>query len=159
MVNVSCAAPDQLFFSERVAMPSSPVSNDKLNRVVVAFLDGRRLKGYLFNFSALKENFRLFPSEPGDPKSGCEVRLKDLKAVFFVNDFLGNRDYKETARTDGVKYGRKITVTFQDGEELSGATEAYNPQKLGFFMFPLDPNSNNLRIFVVSKNVSQVRMK
>lgn len=137
-------------------MPSLPVSSEKLNRVVVAFLDGRRLKGYVFNFSALKESFRLFPSEPEDQKSGSEVYMKDLKAVFFVKDLAGDPDYKETTGVDRVKHGRKIVVTFQDGEELSGATDAYNPQKLGFFMFPLDPNSNNLRIFAVNKNVRQV---
>jgi hypothetical protein len=89
-------------------MPSLPVSNDKMNRVVVAFLDGRRLKGYVFNFSALKETFRLFPSEPGDQKSGSDVSMKDLKAVFFVKDFAGNRDNNETTSADGVKHGRKI---------------------------------------------------
>lgn len=139
-------------------MSSLPASDDKVNRVVVAFLDGRRLKGYLLNFSALKESFRLFPSQPEDQKTGADVLMKDLKAVFFVKDFVGNRDYRETPGPDGVKHGRKILVTFKDGEELSGATEAYSPQKLGFFMFPLDPNSNNLRIFVVNKNVRQVKI-
>jgi hypothetical protein len=139
-------------------MSSLPVPQDKMNRVVVAFLDGRRLKGYVFNFSALKESFRLFPNQPEDQKTGTDVLMKDLKAVFFVKDFVGNRDYKEAPSTNGVKHGRKAVVTFKDGEELSGATEAYNPQKLGFFMFPLDPSSNNLRIFVVNKNVRQVNI-
>jgi hypothetical protein len=85
--------------------------------------------------------------------------MKDLKAVFFVKDFAGNRDNNETTSADGVKHGRKITITFQDGEDLSGATEAYSPQKLGFFMFPLNPNGNNLRIFVVNKNVRALKMK
>jgi hypothetical protein len=65
----------------------------------------------------------------------------------------------ETTGADKVKHGRRIAVTFQDGEELSGTTEAYNPQKLGFFMFPLDPNSNNLRIFVINNNVRQINVK
>jgi Family of unknown function (DUF6982) len=140
-------------------MPFPPVSNDKMNRVVVAFLDGRRLKGYLFNFSALKESFRLFPSEPEEEKSGSDVYMKDLKAVFFVKDLTGDQGYKETPGAGEIKHGRKVVVTFQDGEELSGATDAYNAQKLGFFMFPLDPKSNNLRIFVVNKNVRQVALK
>lgn len=140
-------------------MPSDPVADAKINRVVVAFLDGRRLKGYLYNFSALKESFRLFPNAVEDQKSGSEVLMRDLKAVFFVRDFEGDRDYKELPSADAVKHGRKVTVIFQDGEEVSGATEAYNPQKLGFFMFPLDPKGNNLRIFVVNKNVREIKMK
>jgi len=139
-------------------MASPPISTDKMNRAVVAFLDGRRLKGYLFNFSALKESFRLFPNEPAGQQSGSDIFMKDLKAIFFVKDFAGNPDYNESPSIDGPKHGRKVVVTFKDGEQLSGATDAYNPQKLGFFMFPLGENSNNLRIFVINRNARQVKM-
>jgi len=139
-------------------MASSPISTDKMNRAVVAFLDGRRLKGYLFNFSALKESFRLFPNEPAGQQSGSDIFMKDLKAIFFVKDFVGNPDRHEPPSGEGPKHGRIVLVTFKDGEQLPGTTEAYNPQKLGFFVFPLDENSNNLRVFVVNKNVSQVKM-
>lgn len=138
-------------------MGSSSLS-DKMNRAVVAFLDGRRLKGYVFNFSAVKESFRLFPDEMAQQKSGIDVLLKDLKAVFFVKDFAGNPAYQETGPTDPPKHGRKVEITFVDGEKLVGATDAYNPQKLGFFAFPINPGSNNARIFVVNRNVRQVKM-
>jgi hypothetical protein len=139
-------------------MASPPISADKMNRAVVAFLDGRRLKGYLLNFSALKENFKLFPSEPAQHQSGSDILLKDLKAIFFVKEFAGNPDRSRTPSDDAPKHGRKVVVTFMDGEELSGTTEGYNPQKLGFFMFPLEKDSNNLRVFVINKNVRQVKM-
>jgi len=48
-------------------------------------------------------------------------------------------------------------VSFSDGEKLVGKTEGYNPQKLGFFVFPADPKSNNLRIFVITKNARFIR--
>lgn len=140
-------------------MASPPVSADKMNRAVVAFLDGRRFKGYLLNFSALKECFRLFPKEPTGQQTGSDIFLKDLKAIFFVRDFTGNPEYNETPSDDAPLHGRKVVVAFKDGEELSGATEAYNSQKLGFFMFPLGKNSNNLRIFVINKNIRQVKIK
>jgi len=139
-------------------MSSPPISIEKMNRAVIAFLDGRRLKGYLFNFSALKEGFRLFPDGPTRQVSGSDILLKDLKAIFFVKDFAGNPEYTNTSGADAPKHGRKVVVTFRDGEELSGATEAYNPQKLGFFVFPHDENGNNLRVFVVNRNVRQVKM-
>ena len=139
-------------------MAHPPIFADKMNRAVVAFLDGQRLKGYVFNFSPLKNSFILFPNERSQKESGNEIFIKDLKAIFFVKDFAGNPDYNEMPRDDGPKHGRKIVVTFKDGEELSGMTQAYNSQKLGFFMFPLDENSNNLRIFVISSNVRQVKM-
>jgi hypothetical protein len=139
-------------------MASPPVAADKMNRAVVAFLDGRRLKGYLLNFSALKENFRLFAKENVQQQAGTDVLMKDLKAIFFVKDFAGNPEKKETPVEDAPKHGRKIVVTFNDSEELSGSTEAYNAQKLGFFMFPLAKDSNNLRIFVINKNIRQVKL-
>ncbi len=129
-----------------------------MNRAVVAFLDGRRLKGYLFNFSALKESFRLFRDGPAGQQSGSDVLMKDLKAIFFVKDFAGNPDYRKAPGVDAPKRGRKVAVTFQDGEELSGTTEGYNPQKLGFFVFPYDEDGNNLRVFVVNSNVRQVKV-
>jgi len=139
-------------------MATPPISAGNMNRAVVAFLDGRRLKGFLFNFSALKETFRLFPDELGQQKSGTDVMIRDLKAIFFVKDFSGNPDYKETPDGNAPKHGRKIEVAFKDGEKLSGMTDAYNAQKLGFFIFPIDPRSNNLRIFIVNKNAHQVKM-
>ena len=84
--------------------------------------------------------------------------MKDLKAIFFVKDFAGNPEYRKAPGVEVPKRGRKVAVTFQDGEELSGATEAYNPQKLGFFVFPYDEDENNLRVFVVNRNVRQVKV-
>lgn len=129
-----------------------------MNRTVVACLDGRRLKGYLFNFSALKEGFRLFPDSPAGHSAGTDILMKDLKAIFFVKDFAGNPEYTNTSGADAPKRGRRVVVTFTDGEVLAGATEAYNPQKPGFFVFPHDEKGNNLRVFVVNRNVRQVKM-
>ena len=128
------------------------------NRVVVACLDGRRLKGYIFNFSALREDFRLFPEANAPQGSATDLELRDLKAIFFVKDFAGDPGRQEsTSLTDGA-HGRKLEVTFSDGEKLAGTTEAYNPRKAGFFMFPADATSNNTRIFVVNKNVRGVKI-
>ncbi len=86
-----------------------------------------------------------------------DVEIEDLKAVFFVHDFVGNPEYQETSGTEPPKHGRRIEVVFRDGERLHGRTDAYNPKKMGFFMFPADPKSNNIRIFVVNKNALQVQ--
>jgi hypothetical protein len=139
-------------------MAPAPTSADKMNRAVVACLNGQRLKGYIFNFSATKESFRLFPAEPAQEKSGSDILIKNLKAIFFVKDLEGDPENSETRGEDRPIHGRKIVVTFNDGEELSGTTEAYSPQKLGFFMFPVGKNSNNLRVFVINRNIRQVKM-
>jgi hypothetical protein len=135
-------------------------------QVVVAYLDGRRAKGYVYDFSAMKDRFFLFPedsahaqgSQAPQASRGTEILLAHLKALFFVKDFAGNPGYREVTPAGARGHGRKLEVTFKDGEHQTGVTEAYNPQKLGFFMFPADPNSNNDRIFVVNRNVETVKM-
>jgi len=139
-------------------MASPPITSEKMNRAVVAYRDGKRLKGYILNFSALKEKFRLFSGEPGQQQSGVDVPLNELKAIFFVKNFEGDASYNETRTAEAPKHRRRLVVTFGDGEELPGTTEAYNKEKLGFFMFPLDDKSNNLRIFVINRNVRSVKM-
>jgi hypothetical protein len=128
-----------------------------MNRAVVAFLDGRRLKGYLLNFSALKESFRLFSNDNVHQEPGSNILIKDLKAIFFVKDFMGDPSRKDSSDSGPATHGRKVLVTFKDGELISGSTEAYNPQKLGFFLFPLNGDTNNTRIFVVNRNVAKVQ--
>jgi hypothetical protein len=121
-------------------------------------LDGQRLKGYVYDFSALKDAFTLSPQQDPLAGRGTRIELKNAKAVFFVKEFAGNRDHHPNAsHPNPLNHGRKLEITFADGEKLVGTTEAYNPQKLGFFMLPADGASNNLRLFVVNKNVRGVR--
>jgi small nuclear ribonucleoprotein (snRNP)-like protein len=127
-----------------------------LNKVVVAYLDGRRLRGRVYDFSPLKNTFRLVP-EDGLQQQGSEIALNDLKAVFFVKDFRGDSKYKESKKIEERKQGRKIEVTFSDGEKIVGTTQGYNPKNKGFFLFPADAKSNSLRIFVVNWNVRDVK--
>jgi len=138
-------------------MATPPRAPEEANKVVVAFVDGRRFKGYVYDFSALRDSFNVLPADKRPHEHGVKVLMQDLKAVFFVKDFLGNPEYHDKAIVDEHIHGRKIEVTFRDGEKLIGKTEGYNPQKLGFFMVPGDPASNNIRVFIVNKNAQQVR--
>jgi uncharacterized protein DUF6982 len=138
-------------------MTSSQNPPGQSNKTVIAFLDGHRLKGFIFNFSAIKDSFRLLPADDPYHQKGIMVEMKDLKAVFFVKDFVGDPNRQGVPHVELPKHGRRIEVIFSDGEVLDGATESYNPQKLGFFMFPADSNSNNMRIFVVNRNVREVK--
>jgi hypothetical protein len=130
---------------------------DNRNKAVVAFLDGRRLKGYIYNFSAQKDRFRLFLEQDTLRGEGTDVQMKDLKAIFFAKDFVGNSEYTESQILTSQNGCRKAEVTFCDGEKLVGTTDAYNSQKIGFFLVPADPRSNNLRVFVITKNAAQIR--
>jgi hypothetical protein len=52
--------------------------------------------------------------------------------------------------------GRKVMVTFSDGETICGFTSAYSKDKPGFFVTPADPKSNNARVFVLTAAVRKV---
>jgi len=131
-------------------------------KIVVRYADGRIIKGYPQNFSPDKPTFHI---SPVDPKVSNEpinvpiaVQVKDLKAIFFVRDFLGNRTYREqkTLPNGGKIVGRKVEVTFKDKEVIIGSVLAYDPTQPVFCLFPSDPHSNNLKIFAVSRAVSKV---
>jgi hypothetical protein len=138
-------------------MTMIPKDADIRSKAVVAFLDGRRLKGYIYNFSSQKDRFRLFFEQDTLQREGTDVQMKDLKAIFFAKDFVGNPAYQESQMVPLGNQGRKAEVTFRDGEKIIGTTDAYNPQKIGFFMVPADPRSNNQRVFVVTKNAVKIR--
>jgi len=138
-------------------MATPSITRDRGNKVVVAFTDGRRLKGYIYNFSPFKNSFRLFPSDELVEGPGVDVEMSELKAVFFVKEFAGQGNFRESAVSAPSIHARKIEVTFADGEELLGTTQGYDPNRLGFFVFSLDSESNNTRIFVVNQNVRHVR--
>lgn len=138
-------------------MGMPPRSMEQLTKVVVAFLDKHRQRGYTYDFSPMRDYLNLLPPEDPLQGRGTRVNLKDVKALFFVRDFVGNRNAQETPDLESAAHGRKIEVSFSDGEKLVGKTEGYNPQKLGFFMFPADPKSNNIRVYVITKNAHFVR--
>jgi len=129
------------------------------SKIVVRYRDGRALKGTTQNFFPNKPNFhinRLGTNGPGDV---IEVRLDELKAVFFVRDFTGNAKHVEKKRlSPGERtQGRLMEVTCKDGEVIVGTTTGYDPKRPGFFLFPIDPSANNLRVFVVTSAVQTAR--
>ena len=123
------------------------------NKVVAHYRDGRIVKGTTTDFSPMKDSFHLITLD----KTAVEVLLTQLKALFFVKNFEGNRQYRERKEFDLAKvYGRKIICKFEDGEMLMGYTQGYDPKRKGFFVFPADPASNNEKIFVVSSPTLKV---
>jgi hypothetical protein len=127
------------------------------NRIVAHFQDGRVLKGSVSDFNAARPTFHLLQSGETESTS-VEIRLAELKAVFFVKDLVGNAQYDERKEFDPTSRlpGRKLRVTFSDGEVLVGVTQGYQPGRPGFFLVPADSGSNNERCFIVSASVREV---
>jgi hypothetical protein len=125
--------------------------------VILRYLDGRALRGFSNDFSAARTQFHLWPSVGAPANEQMIVPLSRLKAVFFVRDFAGNPDYIDQQEFETAPTGRKIEITFLDGEVIVGSTLSYRPEGTGFFLCPADPRSNNARIFVVCGSVRHAR--
>lgn len=123
------------------------------------YLDGRILKGQTADFLPTKPVFHVIPTpQTGTSIQIVEVRIRDLKAIFFVKDLKGNPAYNEgkSFTDDREPQGRNVRVVFNDGEVLVGTTIGYQPDRIGFFLVPVDPKSNNDRCFVVLAAVESV---
>ena len=132
------------------------------NRIVLHFSDNRLQKGYTHDFTPLREKFHLISEQQEDKGNIYEINCSDLKAIFFVRTLDGDRDYDEKKRFEDVDIaglrGLKVKVEFPDGEVVRGTSFGYSKKRKGFFIVPVDPRSNNERIYVVATALSEVRV-
>ena len=129
------------------------------SKIVARYLDGRTLKGTTQNFFPNRPVFHVNRQGGSGPGDVVEVKLEDLKAVFFVRDFTGNAKHVERKQLAAGEraQGRLMEVTCKDGEVIVGTTTGYDPKRPGFFLFPIDPSANNARVFLVTSAVSTAR--
>jgi len=138
---------------------SEPVEEDlpaAWNRLVVHYADGKLLKGYSQDFHPSRWNFHLWPAVNAPTTERMLVPMKHLKGVFFVRDFAGDPNRHSHGSRADSQPGRRIEVTFLDGEVMTGSTLSYQPDGAGFFVFPSD-QGNNTRVFVISGAIRHVR--
>jgi hypothetical protein len=129
-----------------------------MNRIVARFQDGRLLKGLTNDFLPAKDRFHISPEERGAGAKPSEVRVAELKAVFFVKSLEGDAQHHKTnepAQGQAVP-GKRIRVVFTDGEVIVGTTQGYDRTRPGFFVVPIDQQSNNERCFVVTAATREV---
>ena len=127
-------------------------------RAVAHYTDNTILKGTTQDFSPLRPVFHI---QPADGSAPVEIRTKRLKALFVVKTFEGNQTRRDLAGfitgPSETAHGKKIAVHFRDGELLCGYTLSFTPDREGFFLFPSDHDSNNLRVYVVTASTREVR--
>ncbi len=118
------------------------------NLVVAHYLGGRVFKGISLDVDPAKPTCHIRP--PTGPAE--EIRLADLKAIFFVRSLEGDPAHQEArapAPSDPRLRGSSpIALRFPDGESMVGLTNRFPPIRPYFFIVPLDPQSNNVRILV-----------
>jgi hypothetical protein len=131
-------------------------------KAVAKYQNGDIIKGWVEEFKPERESFILFPLIEYSEVERIEIKYSSLKAIFFVKDFTGDKDYKKI-RTFNVDLKitpnqRKLIVNFLDGEHLYGTSHSYGRYKVGFFVYPIDTKDNSERIFVVHKAIESVRL-
>ena len=129
------------------------------SKIVVRFQDGKMIKGYTQNFFPNRPVFHVLPMDAASKAAPLEIQVREMKAVFFVRDFMGNKNYDERNVPDPREkiQGRLIEMTFRDGEVLMGSTTGYDPKRPRFFFFPVDPKSNNIKAYILSSAIRGVR--
>jgi len=134
-------------------------------KVILRFVDGKMLKGFIKDLKLSEDH--LFIEDESSHQ--LKVRLKELKAIFFVRRFEGDRSYQEKKTFSGTRpNSKRVFVQFKDGENMMGFIEGEIPWQRGFFLesmkekgfylIPVDEGSNNLKMLVITSAVKDVAM-
>ena len=113
------------------------------SRVIVRLKDKTLLKGKISNFSPSDNLFQLELLN-GD---SVTVNIDNIKAMFFVKSFEGNKKHQCTYQDNLLWAGDKITLTFNDGEKMVGYAQQDFINNKGFLITPADVNGNNKHVF------------
>ena len=91
------------------------------NKLVVKFKDGHIVKGWTTDFGQNKDIFHLHELKKPE-KNPLEIEISELKAIFFVKDYKGNKKYQKVRTFEGqpepIPSERKINVIFKYGENF-----------------------------------------
>lgn len=124
------------------------------NRIVVKFKNQKVLKGKTNDFFPNRNKFHIEQMDG----SITEIIVEDLKAIFFVKDFEGNKNHKDSYNDVISNAGVKTKVRFIDGEIIYGYTLGYSPDRQGFYLTPADLGGNNERIFIIVSATVKVQL-
>lgn len=114
------------------------------SNVVLRFRDGSTRRATLVRADIEREVINI--DEGG---KAADVPFASLKAVFFPQ---ANPDQHPTDAQ-----GSQLAVEFADGEVIRGVAQ-YNPERNGFFLYPLDRSKND-RIFVVNSAIASIEVE
>lgn len=114
-------------------------------QVVLRYRNGRTERAALAEIDLEGQVFRIKHDDGGDGG----VPFSEIKAVFHPRT--------EPEETLEPAAGSMIAVEFADGETIRGIAQ-YNPERNGFFLFPLDRSKND-RIFVVNSAIVSIEVE
>lgn len=116
----------------------------EIDKAVLRYRDGRTERVDLAPIDHAREVFTV-TRENG---ATSEIPYSELKAVFFP--------HKDGVPPEQVT-GSTLSVEFSDGEVIRGIAH-YNPERNGFFLFPLDRTKND-RVYVVNSAIVSIEVE
>ena len=151
------AAPPGEAVDPELSMPPQTELPAGWHRVVLRHLDGQSLRGYSNDFHADRAQLHVCPAMNCPDAERLLVPIPRLKAVFFVKDLHGQADRVDAQAFDHHPRGRKVEVTFHDGEVMVGSTLNYKANSQGFFLQPANSQGNNIRSYLVTSAIRHMR--
>jgi hypothetical protein len=130
---------------------------EKKEQVVLRYLNGDMEKCLIKPYVSCSLKVIQVIKEDGSVRT---IPVKDLKAIFFVKDLEG-KDHKEGSweieDPEALKIGKRVTVTFKDGEKMKGKILGDWKKGEGFFLYPMEINSNNIKVFIVKTSIVEIK--
>lgn len=137
-----------------------------VEKVVARFSNGQILKGHVRDFEVGTETVTV---EDPETNTVHKIPIDKLKAIFFVKTFKGRGEYVEK-KAFGIRKnpGRKVFVKMKDNETLVGYIDGDIPwakgfslekegnKAKGFFLVPVDSDSNNIKVFIVGASIQDL---
>ena len=123
-------------------------------KVVIRFVSGDIRKGFVDDFWP-SSKIIMFKDRKGKEEG---LKLTDLKALFYVTRFEGNKKHSEAKQypsKEAMPAGVAVRIKFKDNEMIEGLASNTSMSSTGFFLTPADPESNNVRIFVVKSALEE----
>jgi hypothetical protein len=124
-------------------------------KLLVKFKDGKSVQGTTYKIDPVRPGFNLVPhnSPATDEKY---IEFSKVKYVALVDSFTGE---KVSAPREYQPKGSEVSVTFQDGEVLTGFTlKQYSDKDQRFSVIPEDPRDYRISMIVERSGVTKMSL-
>lgn len=123
-------------------------------QVVARLLDKGKIKGHTTDFHPERESFTIDPGDGGLP---VRVSLSDLKALYFVRSFEGNRDHEDHRKFEGqITIRPKLWLEFKDGEQMAAYPVSPILGPIGFYVLSTDTQSNVEKAWIYRPSLTRL---
>jgi hypothetical protein len=128
-----------------------------LQQVVLYFLSGEVLQGWLLEWDLEKDGFHFIERTEDAQPAEKYARFYELKAVAFVRDFDGEVT-KNLLSLRMPKDGHRVYIMFADEEEMSGHILEWEPSGDKFYFFPHSMGLNLMFLLIERHTVTELRL-